>query len=63
MLSSFVTRDFGYKHNFTPAQLLQINQFLRGRKYLDEDAAVEIYAKKEKQELTESLCIRWLEYD
>ena len=62
MLSSFVSRDFGYGFDLTTTQLAQINNFQRGESYLDEEAAVNLYGKKEKQELTSSPFVRWLEY-
>lgn len=40
MLSSFVSRDFGYGCDLTPSQLDTINQFRENKAYLDEDAAV-----------------------
>ena len=62
MLSSFVLCDFGYGHNLTEAQLDQINDIRRGTDYLDEDAAMNIYGNKTKNELTCSPFEYWLEY-
>ena len=62
MLSSFVSRDFGYGHDLNSTQLDQINIFRSGKKYLDEESAIEIYGKADKGLLTKSPFIRWLEY-
>ena len=54
MISAFVSREFGYGHDLNASQFAEINNYRKKRNYIDEDAAVEIYGKKEKQPLTES---------
>ena len=46
MLSSFVSRDFGYSYELTPSELARVNEFRKGQHYLDKDAAMEVYKKK-----------------
>ena len=62
MISAFVSREFGYGHDLTTSQLAEINNYRKNRNYIDEDAAVEIYGKKEKKPLTESPFIRKFQY-
>ena len=62
MLSSFVSRDFGYGHDLTTTQLEQVNDFRKGKVYLDVEAAMHVHGKKEKDELTTSPFVRWLDY-
>lgn len=62
MLSSFVSRDFGYGCDLTPSQLDTINQFRENKAYLDEDAAVFVHGNKNKKKLIESPFVRWLHY-
>ena len=33
MISTFVSRDFGYGFDLTPEQLAQVNEFRKGKKY------------------------------
>ena len=43
MLSSFVSRDFGYGHDITVEELRRINEYRKNKCYLDEEASMEIY--------------------
>ena len=40
MVSSFVSRDFGFGHKLTQAQLQTVNEYRRGKNYLDVEAAM-----------------------
>ena len=62
MLSSFVSQDFGYGHDLSASQLAIINNFRRGKTYVDEEAAIFVHGSKEKKKLTESPFVRWLHY-
>ena len=62
MLSSFCSRDFGYGFQLSPAQLDIVNDYRRGKSYLDEDAAMEILNKKKKDPLKHSPFVRKFEY-
>ena len=63
MLSSFVSRDFGYGHDLSQQQLDQINSYRNGKKYLDEEAAIHVCGKNKKVKLTTTPFISQLEYD
>ena len=56
MLSSFVSRDFGYSHDLTADQLVRVNKFRKNKKYIDEDAAVHVHGKNEKKTYINSIC-------
>ena len=62
MLSSFVSRDFGYGFKLTPSQLKTVNEYRRGKQYIDEEAAREVLKCKYKQTLKNSPFIRKFEY-
>ena len=62
MLSSFVSRDFGYGWQLTPEQLLIVNTYRNGKTYTDEIAALEVIKQKEKTPLETSPFIRKFEY-
>ena len=62
MLSSFVSRDFGYGLNLTQGQLNEVNNYREGKNYLDRDAAIEVHGKIQKPKLTDSPFVRWLDY-
>ena len=62
MLSSFVSRDFGYGHDLTESQLIEVNNYRRGKCYVDEEAAIAVNGKKEKNNLTSSPFVCWLDY-
>ena len=62
MLSSFVSREFGYSMNLNADQLGRINAFRVGKAYSDELAAETKNGSKLKKDLTESPFVRMLEY-
>ena len=62
MLSSFVSREFGYGMELTPAQLEHVNEYRRGQHYLDVEAAMEVYKKTEKPILTSSPFVSYFHY-
>ena len=62
MISSFVSRDFGFGQMLTQAQLQTVNDYRQGESYLDLEAAMEINKKKEKPTLTTSPFICKFEY-
>ena len=51
MLSSYVSRNFGYGYDFTPAQLLQINQFRREKNIKMKTQLLNFLAKKKNRNL------------
>ena len=62
MLSSFCSRDFGYGFKLSPSQLVIVNNYRMGKKYKDEDAAMEILKQKDKNPITTSPFVRSFEY-
>ena len=62
LMRVFVSRDFGYSHDLTADQLVRVNEFRKNKKYFDEDAAVHVHGKNEKNKLTSTPFVRWLDY-
>ena len=62
MLSSFCSRDFGYGFKLSPSQLVIVNNYRMGKKYKDENAAMEILKQKDKNPITTSPFVRSFEY-
>ena len=63
MYSAFVSRDFGFGHNLSDAQLQVVNKYWRNNNlYLDEEAAIKVYNRKTKAPLTTSPFIREFDY-
>ena len=64
MYSAFVSREFGFGHPLSQAQLERINEYRRGTKYLDEDAAQNVsrFHNAYKTPLTTSHFIHTFEY-
>ena len=62
MISAFVSRDLGFGFNISPHDLRRINNCRHGSDYLDKEAALEIFDRKEKHNLTESPFVRYFEY-
>ena len=62
MISSFVSRGFGYGYNLSEDDLAKVNEYRKNKKYLEEAATMNIHHKIEKDPLTESPFVRWLDY-
>lgn len=62
MISSFVSRDFGYGFDLTEEQLQKINAHREEKMYLDCDAASKINGNAFKKKLTSSPFTKWLDY-
>ena len=62
MLSSFFSRDFGYGFKLSPSQLKTINSYRNGKKYIDEEATMEVLKCKDKKPLKNSPFICKFEY-
>lgn len=62
MLSSFCSREFGYGLPLNPSQLAIVNEFRRGKAYIDETSAVEVLNTNQKHPLTNSPFVRTFEY-
>ena len=56
MLSSFVSRDFGYSHNLSQTELNEVNEYRKGKNYLDIEAAEYVHGKKEKKPYRIPIC-------
>ena len=62
MLSSFVSREFGYGMQLSSAQLSHVNEYRKGQHYLDKEAAMEINKTTLKQALTSSPFTSYFQY-
>ena len=62
MLSSFVSREFGYGMLLTETQLVIVNEYRKGKHYSDVDASIMKLGSSLKRKLTESPFVRQLEY-
>ena len=62
MLSSCVSREFGYGSNLSPAQLDHANQYRQGQHYLDVDSTMVVNKKTEKPTLTTSPFTSYFQY-
>ena len=62
MLSSFVSREFGYRFEMTSSQLSHVNQYQKGQHYLDVSATMEINKSTEKSKLTSTPFILYFNY-
>jgi hypothetical protein len=62
MLSSFISREFGYGMELTKDQLEIVNAYRKGKHYSDVDAAIMKLGSSSKTNLTESPFVRQLEY-
>jgi hypothetical protein len=64
MVSAFTSRDLGFGLNISPAQLDEINQKMRGKgkKYLDESAAIMKNGTSQKRYLKTSPFVQYLTY-
>ena len=63
MLSSFVSRDFGYGYPLSAQQLATVNTYREGEQYKDEDAALEVMHTINKHALTNSPFIQKFDYE
>ncbi len=54
MISAVVSRELGWGVEWTDALIEMVNQYRRGKKYQDEEAATKIHGKAEKSDLTSS---------
>ena len=62
MLSSFVSREFGYGMLLTETQLEIVNEYRKGKHYSDVDASIMKLGSTLKKKLTDSPFVRQLEY-
>ena len=62
MMSSFVSRDYGFNFQLTSSQLVQVNQARTGKQYKDLDAATLKRGNANKVDLVESPFSRKIEY-
>ena len=62
MVSAITCREFGFGLTVPDYVLHQVNEKRRGKKYSDENAAIEIYGSSLKKRLDKSPFIRELEY-
>jgi hypothetical protein len=62
MISTFVSREFGFGINLTQEQLQKVNQVRQGKKYRDETAAKETREKADKVPLKSSTFVIEFEY-
>jgi hypothetical protein len=62
MLSSFVSREFGYSMTLSPEELEKVNEYREGQSYSDENAAIVKNGSRIKPKLTKSPFVQTLEY-
>ena len=62
MISAFQSREFGFGMHMTAHDLQQVNEFRRGSKYIDEQAAHDTRKTPFKLELTTTPFVREFEY-
>ena len=62
MLSSFVSRDFGYGYPLSAQQLATVNEYREGKQYKDKNAALEVMHTINKCPLTSSPFIQKFDY-
>lgn len=62
MFSSFCSHDVGYNFTLIEDQLSKVNNYREGKDYIDEEAAMEVTKKIQKQPLKHSPFERKFEY-
>ena len=62
MISAFTSRELGFGFQMSPEMLQLVDDTRKGKRYSDEKAAISLYGKSLKQDLTSSPFVRELEY-